>query len=40
MRETPGIRELTVTSTPYIVVFRREPKLITIIAVFHGAQNR
>lgn len=36
----PDIRELVVTRTPYIVVFRREPNLVTILAVFHHAQNR
>lgn len=35
-----NIRELVVTRTPYIVVFRREPDLITILAIFHHAQKR
>jgi len=36
----PDIRELVVTQTPYVVVFRRTPVVVTIIAIFHGAQNR
>jgi toxin ParE1/3/4 len=34
------IRELVVSRTPHIVVFRREAQLITILAVFHHAQQR
>jgi len=33
----PDIRELVVARTPYIVVFRREPNLVTILAIFHHA---
>jgi len=36
----PDIRELVVTRTPYIVVFRREQNLVTILAIFHHAQER
>ena len=34
------VRELVVTQTPYIVVFQREAQLITILAIFHHAQER
>jgi toxin ParE1/3/4 len=39
---TPGTQEWVVGGLPYIVVFTvdRETDELTIVAVFHGAQNR
>ena len=34
-----GTRELVVTGTPYIVVYRIEPTAIVILRVLHGAQR-
>ena len=35
----PGTRELVVTGTPYVVVYRVEPAAIVILRVLHGAQR-
>ena len=35
----PGTRELGVTSTPLIVVYRIEPETVLILRVLHGAQR-
>lgn len=34
-----GTRELVVTGTPYIVVYRIEPTAAVILRVLHGAQR-
>ncbi len=34
-----GTRELVVTGTPYIVVYRIEPAAIVILRLLHGAQR-
>ena len=34
-----GTRELVVTGTPYVVVYRVEPSAILILRVLHGAQR-
>lgn len=36
----PGIRELVVGGTPYIVLYRVQKKRITIGTIWHAAQNR
>jgi toxin ParE1/3/4 len=38
----PETREWVINGTPYVVVYRPEPSmgLLTIVAVFHGAQDR
>jgi toxin ParE1/3/4 len=35
----PGTRELVVTGTPFIVVYRIEPRALVILRVLHGAQR-
>lgn len=35
----PGTRELVVTGTPYLVVYRLGPDRITVLRVLHGAQR-
>ena len=35
----PGTRELVVTGTPYVVVYRIEPDAVVILRVLHGAQR-
>ncbi len=35
----PGTRELVVTGTPFIVVYRIEPATLVILRVLHGAQR-
>jgi toxin ParE1/3/4 len=35
----PGTRELVVTGTPYLVVYRVEPAAVVILRVLHGAQR-
>lgn len=35
----PGTRELVVTGTPFIVVYRIEPTALVILRVLHGAQQ-
>ncbi|WP_414731520.1 type II toxin-antitoxin system RelE/ParE family toxin [Vitreimonas sp.] len=34
-----GLRELVIPHTPYIVIYRRSPKNVTILRVRHGAQR-
>ena len=36
----PGIRELVVGGTPYIVLYRIQKKRITTGTIWHAAQNR
>ena len=35
----PDTRELVVTQTPYIIAYRIDPDVITIVAVIHGARK-
>jgi toxin ParE1/3/4 len=35
----PDTRELQVTSLPYVIVYRVEVNLVTILAIFHGARD-
>lgn len=35
----PGIRELVIGGTPYIVLYRVRGKLVTINTIWHGAQR-
>ena len=35
----PGTRELVVSGTPFLVVYRFESDVITILRLFHGAQD-
>jgi toxin ParE1/3/4 len=34
-----GTRELVVTGTPYVVVYRVEPSAVVILRLLHGAQR-
>jgi toxin ParE1/3/4 len=36
----PGIRELVIGSTPYIVLYRVQGQRITISTIWHAAQRR
>ena len=36
----PGIRELVIGGTPYIVVYRVRGKRVTISTIWHGAQRK
>jgi toxin ParE1/3/4 len=36
----PGIRELVLGGTPYIVVYSVKRTRVTIITIWHGAQSR
>ena len=36
----PGTRELVIGGTPYIVIYRRGRKRVTVLTVWHGAQKR
>ena len=36
----PGIRELVIGSTPYIVLYRVQDERITISTIWHAAQRR
>ena len=36
----PGIRELVIGGTPYIVLYRVRGKRVSIVTVWHGAQRR
>jgi toxin ParE1/3/4 len=36
----PGIRELVIGSTPYIVLYKVEGQRITISTIWHAAQRR
>lgn len=35
----PGTRELVIARTPFLVVYRIEGDVITILRLFHGAQD-
>lgn len=35
----PGTRELVVTGTPFVIVYRVEPESVLILRVLHGAQR-
>ncbi|RYC33420.1 type II toxin-antitoxin system RelE/ParE family toxin [Lichenibacterium minor] len=36
----PGTRELVVSGTPFLVVYRVQDDVITVLRLFHGAQDR
>jgi toxin ParE1/3/4 len=36
----PGVRELVVGGTPYLIFYRLQTKRLTIITIWHGAQFR
>lgn len=36
----PGLRELVVPTTSYLVLYRRAPRKVTILRVLHGSQRR
>ena len=36
----PGIRELVIASTPYIILYRVQGERVVISASWHGAQRR
>jgi len=36
----PGIRELVIGNTPYIVLYRVQGQRVTISTIWHGAQHR
>ena len=36
----PGIRELVIGGTPYIVLYRVRGKRVTIATIWHGAQRK
>lgn len=36
----PGIRELVISGTPYVVIYRVRGKRVTINTVWHGAQRK
>ena len=36
----PGIRELVIGGTPYIVLYRVRGKRVTISTIWHGAQRK
>ncbi len=36
----PGIRELVISGTPYVVLYRVQGKRVIISTVWHGAQRR
>jgi toxin ParE1/3/4 len=36
----PGIRELVIGGTPYIVLYRVQAKRVTISTVWHGSQQK
>jgi toxin ParE1/3/4 len=36
----PGIRELVIGGTPYIVLYRVRSKRVTISTIWHGAQHK
>ena len=36
----PGIRELVIGGTPYIVLYRVRGKRVTITTIWHGAQRK
>lgn len=37
---TPGVRELVIGGTPYIVIYRIHRTRVVITTVWHGAQRR
>ena len=40
--KAPGTRELVVHGLPYVIVYRVDEELdeLTVVAIFHGAQDR
>ena len=36
----PGIRELVIASTPYIILYRVQGERVIISTIWHGAQRR
>ena len=40
MGSEPGVRELVVGGTPYLVFYRVWAKRVTITTIWHGAQSR
>lgn len=36
----PGVRELVVGGTPYLIFYRVQAKRVTILTIWHGAQSR
>ena len=36
----PGIRELVIGGTPYIVLYRGRGQLVIVNTIWHGAQSR
>ena len=36
----PGIRELVIASTPYIILYRVQGQRVIISTIWHGAQRR
>jgi plasmid stabilization system protein ParE len=36
----PGIRELVIGGTPYIVLYRVRGQLVIVNTIWHGAQSR
>lgn len=36
----PGVRELVVGGTPYLIFYRVRGKRVTILTIWHGAQSR
>ena len=36
----PGVRELVLGSTPYLIFYRVRAKRVTILTIWHGAQSR
>jgi toxin ParE1/3/4 len=36
----PGMRELVVGGTPYLIFYRVRAKRVTITSIWHGAQSR
>lgn len=35
----PGTRELVITDTPYVAVYRIEPNAVVILRLLHGGQH-
>jgi toxin ParE1/3/4 len=36
----PGTRELVIGGTPYIVIYKKSRKRVTMLTVWHGAQRK
>ncbi len=36
----PGIRELVIANTPYIILYRVQGERVVISTIWHGAQRR